>query len=191
MNSEHHPPVRPTRCLTPRHVALRSPSFSRGRRVYSALLGKTALPQTLHQIQTNMNVFRLTGDLSHLAAIIILLLKIWKSRSCAGERALGTSSGCFSLCELHVWVKSVWGIVYVAADPLVCVVNSCTRPHLSRKKQVLVLNYTCLGFNTRMWVAMLLDPWCVSCMAYKSKASEECRKACLTLEFCSIWVIRL
>uniref|UniRef100_A0A3Q2Z846 KDEL endoplasmic reticulum protein retention receptor 2a n=1 Tax=Hippocampus comes TaxID=109280 RepID=A0A3Q2Z846_HIPCM len=31
-----------------------------------------------------MNVFRLTGDLSHLAAIIILLLKIWKSRSCAG-----------------------------------------------------------------------------------------------------------
>uniref|UniRef100_A0A670KKG8 ER lumen protein-retaining receptor n=2 Tax=Podarcis TaxID=42163 RepID=A0A670KKG8_PODMU len=31
-----------------------------------------------------MNVFRLTGDLSHLAAIIILLLKIWKTRSCAG-----------------------------------------------------------------------------------------------------------
>jgi len=32
-----------------------------------------------------MNIFRLTGDLSHLAAIIILLLKIWKTRSCAGE----------------------------------------------------------------------------------------------------------
>uniref|UniRef100_A0A665X2E0 ER lumen protein-retaining receptor n=3 Tax=Percomorphaceae TaxID=1489872 RepID=A0A665X2E0_ECHNA len=32
----------------------------------------------------NMNIFRLTGDLSHLAAIIILLLKIWKTRSCAG-----------------------------------------------------------------------------------------------------------
>uniref|UniRef100_A0ACB8FM32 ER lumen protein-retaining receptor 2 n=1 Tax=Sphaerodactylus townsendi TaxID=933632 RepID=A0ACB8FM32_9SAUR len=31
-----------------------------------------------------MNIFRLTGDLSHLAAIIIMLLKIWKSRSCAG-----------------------------------------------------------------------------------------------------------
>ncbi|KAH0631933.1 hypothetical protein JD844_019843 [Phrynosoma platyrhinos] len=31
-----------------------------------------------------MNIFRLTGDLSHLAAIIILLLKIWKTRSCAG-----------------------------------------------------------------------------------------------------------
>ncbi|XP_076339505.1 ER lumen protein-retaining receptor 2-like [Tachypleus tridentatus] len=31
-----------------------------------------------------MNVFRLTGDLSHLLAILILLVKIWKTRSCAG-----------------------------------------------------------------------------------------------------------
>jgi ER lumen protein retaining receptor len=31
-----------------------------------------------------MNIFRLLGDFSHLAAIIILLIKIWKTRSCAG-----------------------------------------------------------------------------------------------------------
>jgi ER lumen protein retaining receptor len=31
-----------------------------------------------------MNIFRLSGDLSHLLAIIILLLKIWKTRSCSG-----------------------------------------------------------------------------------------------------------
>jgi len=31
-----------------------------------------------------MNIFRLCGDLSHVFAIIILLLKIWKTRSCAG-----------------------------------------------------------------------------------------------------------
>ena len=31
-----------------------------------------------------MNVFRLLGDLSHLLAIVLLLLKIWKTRSCAG-----------------------------------------------------------------------------------------------------------
>jgi len=31
-----------------------------------------------------MNVFRLSGDIAHLLAIIILLLKIWKTRSCAG-----------------------------------------------------------------------------------------------------------
>lgn len=32
-----------------------------------------------------MNIFRLAGDLSHVLAIIILLLKIWKTRSCAGN----------------------------------------------------------------------------------------------------------
>ena len=32
-----------------------------------------------------MNIFRLLGDFSHLAAIIILLWKIWKTRSCAGK----------------------------------------------------------------------------------------------------------
>lgn len=31
-----------------------------------------------------MNVFRFLGDLSHLVAVIILLLKIWKTRSCSG-----------------------------------------------------------------------------------------------------------
>ena len=31
-----------------------------------------------------MNVFRLTADLMHLASIVILLLKITKTRSCAG-----------------------------------------------------------------------------------------------------------
>jgi len=31
-----------------------------------------------------MNIFRLLGDVSHLLAIIILLIKIWKTRSCAG-----------------------------------------------------------------------------------------------------------
>ncbi|XP_073246158.1 ER lumen protein-retaining receptor 2-like isoform X2 [Porites lutea] len=31
-----------------------------------------------------MNIFRLTGDLSHLLAIVLLLWKIWKTRSCAG-----------------------------------------------------------------------------------------------------------
>ncbi|CAD5230747.1 unnamed protein product [Bursaphelenchus okinawaensis] len=31
-----------------------------------------------------MNIFRLVADLSHLFAILILLWKIWKTRSCAG-----------------------------------------------------------------------------------------------------------
>ncbi|XP_067140532.1 ER lumen protein-retaining receptor-like [Centruroides vittatus] len=34
-----------------------------------------------------MNLFRLAGDLSHLLAIIILLVKIWRTRSCSGISA--------------------------------------------------------------------------------------------------------
>lgn len=40
-----------------------------------------------------MNLFRFLGDLSHLLAIILLLLKIWKSRSCAGETPTGAGEG--------------------------------------------------------------------------------------------------
>lgn len=36
-----------------------------------------------------MNVFRILGDLSHLLAMILLLVKIWRSKSCAGERRPG------------------------------------------------------------------------------------------------------
>ncbi|XP_017486662.1 PREDICTED: ER lumen protein-retaining receptor 1-B-like [Rhagoletis zephyria] len=42
-----------------------------------------------------MNIFRLTGDIAHLTAIIILLLKIWKTRSCSGVS--GKSQILFSL----------------------------------------------------------------------------------------------
>lgn len=36
-----------------------------------------------------MNVFRILGDLSHLLAMILLLVKIWRSKSCTGERRPG------------------------------------------------------------------------------------------------------
>lgn len=41
-----------------------------------------------------MNIFRLCGDLAHVLAIIILLLKIWKTRSCSGNRYIITIA-CF------------------------------------------------------------------------------------------------
>lgn len=34
----------------------------------------------------DMNIFRLAGDVSHLLAIVILLVKIWRSKSCAGRQ---------------------------------------------------------------------------------------------------------
>lgn len=36
-----------------------------------------------------MNVFRILGDLSHLLAMFLLLIKIWRSKSCAGEQRPG------------------------------------------------------------------------------------------------------
>lgn len=50
-----------------------------------------------------MNIFRLTGDLSHLAAIVILLLKIWKTRSCAGERRARPRRGSGGPEEPPTW----------------------------------------------------------------------------------------
>ena len=43
-------------------------------------------PYILCLLKTKMNIFRLLGDLAHLLAIEILLLKIWKSRSCTGKQ---------------------------------------------------------------------------------------------------------
>lgn len=45
-----------------------------------------------------MNIFRLIGDLSHLLAILVLLTKIWKTRSCAGIS--GKSQALFALVFL-------------------------------------------------------------------------------------------
>lgn len=42
-----------------------------------------------------MNAFRLVADLSHLLAVLILLYKIWKTRSCAGLS--GKSQALFAL----------------------------------------------------------------------------------------------
>lgn len=45
-----------------------------------------------------MNIFRLAGDISHLLAIIILLLKIWKTRSCAGKiKEKPFEAGCWTI----------------------------------------------------------------------------------------------
>lgn len=52
-----------------------------------------------------MNIFRLAGDLSHLLAIVILLLKIWKTRSCAGIS--GKSQILFAIVYLTRYVDLV------------------------------------------------------------------------------------
>ena len=36
-------------------------------------------------VQTQMNLFRLAGDLTHLLSFVVLLLKIQATKSCSGE----------------------------------------------------------------------------------------------------------
>lgn len=62
-----------------------------------------------------MNLFRLIGDLSHLLAILLLLAKIWKSRSCAGE-LVPYHAGC-ALIEVISGVISVKLNERVCSDP--------------------------------------------------------------------------
>lgn len=71
-----------------------------------------------------MNIFRLAGDLSHLLAIIVLLLKIWKTRSCAGIS--GKSQILFSIVYITRYLdlfttfisvyNSVMKVVFIGAS---------------------------------------------------------------------------
>lgn len=58
-----------------------------------------------------MNIFRLCGDLSHLLAIFILLVKIWRSRSCAGLS--GKSQVLFALVFTTRYLDLF--VVYISA----------------------------------------------------------------------------
>ena len=58
-----------------------------------------------------MNLFRLIGDMSHLLAIVILLLKIWKTRSCAGIS--GKSQLMFALVFVTRYLDLITNFVSV------------------------------------------------------------------------------
>ncbi|VTJ55663.1 Hypothetical predicted protein [Marmota monax] len=71
-----------------------------------------------------MNLFRFLGDLSHLLAIILLLLKIWKSRSCAGISgksqvlfAVVFTAGCLDLFFNYISLyNTCMKVVYTACS---------------------------------------------------------------------------
>ncbi|KRT83255.1 hypothetical protein AMK59_3614 [Oryctes borbonicus] len=75
-----------------------------------------------------MNIFRLIGDLSHLLAIIILLRKIWKSRSCAGISgksqllfAIVYTSRYLDLLTVYVSMyNTLMKLVFIAASYATC-----------------------------------------------------------------------
>ncbi|KAI5723033.1 hypothetical protein M8J76_000054 [Diaphorina citri] len=68
-----------------------------------------------------MNIFRMTGDLSHLLAAMLLLLKIWTTRSCAGKSqflfAIVYTARYLDLFTSYVSVyNSFMKIVFIAAS---------------------------------------------------------------------------
>lgn len=75
-----------------------------------------------------MNIFRLVGDVSHILAILILLLKIWKTRSCSGVS--GKSQIMFMLCfitrylDLFIHFVSLYNtimkVLYISASIGTC-----------------------------------------------------------------------
>lgn len=75
-----------------------------------------------------MNIFRLAGDLSHLLAIVILLLKIWKTRSCAGIS--GKTQAMFAICfitrylDLFIHFVSLYNtvmkVIYISCSVATC-----------------------------------------------------------------------
>uniref|UniRef100_A0A672Q300 KDEL endoplasmic reticulum protein retention receptor 2b n=1 Tax=Sinocyclocheilus grahami TaxID=75366 RepID=A0A672Q300_SINGR len=73
-----------------------------------------------------MNIFRLTGDLSHLAAIIILLLKIWKTRSCAGIS--GKSQILFALVFTSRYLDLLTAFISFY--------NTCTHPQTHQTRHI-------------------------------------------------------
>jgi ER lumen protein retaining receptor len=75
-----------------------------------------------------MNLFRLAGDLSHLLAILILLMKIWKTRSCAGIS--GKTQAMFALTfitrylDLFIHFVSLYNtvmkVIYISCSLATC-----------------------------------------------------------------------
>lgn len=74
-----------------------------------------------------MNIFRLTGDLSHLAAIIILLLKIWKTRSCAGIS--GKSQFLFALVFTTRYLDLLTSFISLYNTTMKVINNFHVAPH--------------------------------------------------------------
>jgi len=70
-----------------------------------------------------MNVFRLAGDLSHLLAIILLLMKIWKTRSCAGIS--GKSQFLFALVFTTRYLDLFTNFISLYNSTMKCIYIGC------------------------------------------------------------------
>lgn len=77
-----------------------------------------------------MNIFRLSGDLSHLLAIILLVIKIWRTRSCAGIS--GRSQILFTIVFLTRYLDLFTNFVspYNSVMKVIYIMASCATVYL-------------------------------------------------------------
>jgi len=77
-----------------------------------------------------MNLFRLLGDISHLLAILLLLWKVWKTRSCAGVS--GKSQCLFAMVFLTRYLDLVTSFVslYNTSMKLIFIVSTVATCYL-------------------------------------------------------------
>lgn len=71
-----------------------------------------------------MNFFRLLGDLSHLLAILLLLWKIWKTRSCAGVS--GKSQCLFALVFITRYLDLFTSFISLYNTVMKCIFLAAT-----------------------------------------------------------------
>ncbi|CAL8090025.1 unnamed protein product [Calicophoron daubneyi] len=77
-----------------------------------------------------MNIFRVCGDSFHLIAILILLRKIWKTRSCAGLS--GKSQALFALVFLTRYLDLFFSFIsiYNTSMKIFFIASSCLTVYL-------------------------------------------------------------
>ncbi|VDM01230.1 unnamed protein product [Schistocephalus solidus] len=71
-----------------------------------------------------MNIFRLSGDFCHFVAIIILLLKIWKTRSCSGLSGKSQIAFTVVFCTRYLDLFTTFVSVYNSLAKIVFIVSS-------------------------------------------------------------------
>lgn len=95
-----------------------------------------------------MNIFRILGDFSHVIAILILLNKIWKTRSCAGNfnpfsngrlfvlGVSGKSQILFAIVFITRYVDLLFNFIslYNSVMKLIFIASSCFTVYLIMKK---------------------------------------------------------
>ncbi|KAF8566107.1 hypothetical protein P879_06938 [Paragonimus westermani] len=81
-----------------------------------------------------MNIFRFFGDASHFVAIIILLLKIWKTRSCSGLSGRSQIAFALVFTTRYLDLFTTFVSLYNSCAKIIFIITSYATVYLMYKK---------------------------------------------------------